>query len=84
LIDFFLSRPIHSKLNSEVITESFNPIFASNWQKASDNYAVKHRNVYGSPYINIELESIQTIPKQYDTYKSSYYPQYDLNSIVCY
>jgi hypothetical protein len=80
---FFFSRPNHSKLNAEVRTESFNPIFASNWQKASDNYAAKHRNIYGSSYINIELESNQTVRKQYDTYKPSYYPQYDLNSIVC-
>jgi len=71
-------------LNSEFTIENYNPIFTTNWQKASDNYAAKHRNFYGSPYINIELESIQTSPKQYDTYKQSFYPRNDFNSIVYY
>lgn len=70
-------------MNDET-SASFNPIFANNWPKASDNHATKHRNFYESPYIDIELDSTEPIPKQYDTYKPWYRPQYDLNSTVCF
>jgi hypothetical protein len=71
LIERIFRRP--AKTNSEETIQVYNPIFAKNWQKASDNYAAKHRNFYGSSYINVDLDSIQTSPKQYDTYKQSFY-----------
>ena len=78
------SRPKKIPVNGDDQTSaSFNPIFSSNWPKASDNYATKHRNLYDSPYIDIELDSTEPIPKQYDTYKPWYRPQYELNSTVC-
>ena len=81
---FYSSRPKHSKSNEEVESESYRPIFAYNWQKTLDDYAVKHRSIYGSPFNDIEEELNQNASKQYDSYKPSYSPQYNLNSIVCY
>ncbi|CAF1050515.1 unnamed protein product [Rotaria sordida] len=77
---YIARRPVSSKSNSEDTIPIYNSIFATNWLKASDNHAAKHRNVYGSPYINIDLESIQTLPKQYDTYKQYLYQQDNPNS----
>jgi hypothetical protein len=79
----FSSRPKKIPTNDDETIDSFNPIFASNWSKASDNYATKHRSFYDTPFINIEIERMEPIPKQYDTYKPRYKPQYELNSSVC-
>ena len=75
---FFVSRPKQVQYEPK----SFNSIFANNWQKAWTNYSKKHQNVFGSPYIDVDLDSVSTLPKEYDTYKSWYQPQYDLNSLV--
>jgi hypothetical protein len=80
LIEWIFRRPANSKSDT---VQLYNPIFAKNWPKASDNYAAKHRNFYGSSYINIDLDSIQTSPKQYDTYRQSFYSNNDLNLTVC-
>ncbi|CAF3149582.1 unnamed protein product [Rotaria socialis] len=72
---YIARRPIRSKSNLEYTTPIYTSIYANNWPKASDNYAAKHRSFYDSPFINIDYDSIQTTPKEYDTYKQYLFQQ---------
>lgn len=78
------SRPNRLRTVSGDDSPSYHAIYAANWQKASDSYAEKHRGFYDTPFINVDLESVQRMPKEYDTYKQYLFQQDDPDFIVNY
>ncbi|CAF0878428.1 unnamed protein product [Rotaria sordida] len=67
-------HPIYPKASPDITTRIYNPIFATRWQKSSDNYAVKSRDYHCATYTYLGPEWFKAPPKHYATYKEPLRP----------
>ncbi|CAF1193233.1 unnamed protein product [Adineta steineri] len=72
-------RPVRSRSDAVDTVKPYNPIILANWHKASHNHVSHYHGCVHSPFINNEIEHVQTSPKQYDSYKPTFYPRIEYN-----